>query len=187
VGYKEIKFMKNLIVYYSFTGNNKKLAEYLRIKLGCDIARIETVKKRTGFSILFDLLFKRKPSIKKIDHYLWNYEHIIFIAPVWAGKIATPLKSFLTRENENIKTYSFITLCGGGSPNQKEKIQNELRSIVQKKPLNVVELWVNDLLSDEKKNTMKYTSGFRIESDGFGKFENQINDFVKEEEQIAIV
>jgi flavodoxin len=179
--------MKNLIVYYSFTSNNEKVAEYLRNQLSCDIARIETVKKRTGFSILPDLVFNRKPAVKNIRHYLWNYEHVIFIAPIWAGKIATPLKSFLVREKENIKSYSFLTLCGGGNPKQKQNIENQLLSIVDKKPVSHIELWVNDLLNAEKKNTIKNKTGFKIEDGDLAKFESQLRSFIKEENMVNAI
>jgi flavodoxin len=177
--------MENLIVYYSFTRNNEKLAEHLQTRLGCHIAKIETERKRSGLSIMLDLIFKRKPVVKPIPYYLWNYKHIIFIAPVWAGKIATPLKSFLTHEKKNIKSYSFITLCGGGDAKQKENIRKELSSIVQQEPTGVLELWVNDLLPVEKRNTIKYTSGFRAEADDVAKFETKIANFVKDENLVA--
>jgi flavodoxin len=179
--------MKNLIVYYSFTKNNEKLAEYLRSKLNCDSVKIETVKKRNGLSILLDLVFKRKPELKTIPYYLRDYDHVIFIAPVWAGKIAMPMTSYMMNEKRNIKSYSFITLCGGGNPNQKSKIQSELVSLLEKEPSNVLELWINDLLTAEKKNSVKYTSGFRIEPEGVGQFENKLRDFIKEENLIGAV
>jgi flavodoxin len=179
--------MKNLIVYYSFTNNNEKLADYLRKKLNCDAVKIETVKKRSGFSILLDLVFKRRPELKTIPYYLRDYDHVIFIAPVWAGKIAMPMTSYMTNEKRNIKSYSFITLCGGGNPNQKDKIRNELGSLLGKEPSNVLELWVNDLLTPEKKNSVKYTSGFRIGPEGVGQFENKLRDFIKEENLVSAI
>jgi flavodoxin len=178
--------MKNLIVYYSFTRNNEKLAKHLQEQLNCDIAEIETVKKRNGFSILLDLVFKRIPKIKPIQPHLPDYDHLIFISPVWAGKIATPLKSFLMSEKERIKAYSFITICGGGNPKQKQSIEGGLALATQKKPLNVVELWISDLQAADKKDTMKNTTGFRIEADGLARFESQIRDFIKEENLIGV-
>lgn len=176
-------FMKTLIVYYSFTANNEKLAKYMRQQLNCDIAKIETIKKRTSLSILLDLMFNRKPAIKPVPYSLQDYDHIVFIAPIWAGKIATPLKSLLIYERLNIKQYSFITLCGG-RVGQKEKIQKELISIVQRPPLKLLELWINDLLPAGQRDTIKHTSGFRIEPDGFGKFERKLKEFIKEENMI---
>lgn len=175
--------MKTLIAYYSFTQNNEKLARYLQKQLNCDIVKIETTKKRNSFSILLDLMFKRKPEIKAVPYYLQDYEHVIFIAPIWAGRIATPMKSFLINEKARIKQYSFITLCGGGA-GQKEKIQSDLVTTLQKPPVKLLELWVNDLLPAQKKDTIKYTSGFRIETDGFAPFESQLRNFIKEENMI---
>jgi flavodoxin len=172
--------MKNLIVYYSFTNNNEKLAEYLTGQLRCERIRLTTVKKRNGFSILLDLVFHRKPKVNTIPVLLKDYDHIIFVAPIWAGRIATPLRSFLTDHCQDIRSYSFITLCGGGNAQQKENIQKELLSIVRKAPEKVLELWVNDLLPADKKNTVRYTSGHRIGSDELTVFESRIRDFIGE-------
>jgi hypothetical protein len=173
-------------VYYSFTRNNEKLAEHLQEQLNCDIAEIETVKKRNSFSILLDLIFKRIPKLKAIEPRLSNYDHVIFISPIWAGKIATPLKSFLMCEKEKIKTYSLITICGGGNPKQKQNIEGELTLITQMKPLNVMELWINDVLPAERKETIKSTSGTRIEAADLAKFESKIRDFIKAENLIIV-
>jgi len=172
--------MKTLVVYYSFTENNEKLAKYIWQQLQCDIVKIETLKKRTGLSILLDLMFNRKPSIKPVPYYLRDYDHVIFIAPIWAGKIAMPMKTFLTDEKENIKHYSFITLCGGGNPNQKLKIEKELHAIVGKAPDRLTELWINNLLTAEKKNTVKNTSAYRIDPGEFLQFSNQIADGISQ-------
>jgi multimeric flavodoxin WrbA len=136
--------------------------------LNCDIVRIETTKKRNGFSILFDLIFDRKPEIKPVPYYMQDYDHVIFVAPVWAGRIAMPMKSFLINQKSNIREYSFITLCGG-NPGQREKIQGELEMTLQHSPVKLVELWVKDLLTAEKNGTTKNTSAFRIDANGFGK------------------
>jgi flavodoxin len=176
--------MKTLIAYYSFTQNNEKLAKHLQRQLNCDIAKIETTKSRTGLSILLDLVFRRKPEIKSMPYYLHDYDHLIFVAPIWAGRIAMPMKSFLVNQKHDIKQYTFITLCGGGSPGQKEKIQNELVATLEKPPLRLLELWINDLLPAEKKDTIKYTSGFRIEADGLAHFESQLKNLISEENMV---
>jgi flavodoxin len=175
--------MKTLIAYYSFTQNNEKLAKHLQRRLNCDIVKIETTKNRNGLSILLDLIFKRNPEIKPVPYYLQDYDHVIFIAPIWAGRIAMPMKSFMTQERLNLEQYSFVTLCGGNA-GQKEKIEKELVSIVGKSPVRFLELWVNHLLPADRKNTIKDTSGFRIEADGFGPFEEQLIDFIKEESPV---
>jgi flavodoxin len=159
--------MKKLIAYYSFSENNKKLAEFLLKELNCDLVRIETVKKRSGLSILLDLIFKRKPEVKQVPYYLRDYDHIIFIAPIWASKIAMPLTSFMKAEKSNVKSYSFITVCGG-RPGQKEKITKELVATIGKAPLSVVELWTNNL-KNEPENGLKRGRIDRLQLEVFGK------------------
>ena len=46
--------MKTLIVYYSFTQNNEALARMLQTRLDCEMLKIETVKRRSTFSIFLD-------------------------------------------------------------------------------------------------------------------------------------
>ena len=170
--------MKALIVYYSFTENNEKLAKHLRKFLNCDIVRLETIKRRSGLSIMLDLMFHRSPALKTVPYYLRDYDHVIFIAPIWAGKIAMPLRTFLKKEKANIKRYSFITLCSG-TPGQKDKIEKELTSVLNIMPENVIELWINNLLPADKKDTIKYTSGYRIQPDELWKFEKELEPVSK--------
>src|SRR5262245_16539209 len=100
--------MKTLIVYYSFTENNKRLAHHLQRKLHCNLERVETVRKRNGFSVFLDIAFNRKPAIKPLTHELKNYGHVVFLSPVWAGRIAAPLRSLLMSQSSKIGQYSFV-------------------------------------------------------------------------------
>ena len=170
--------MKPLIAFYSFTHNNKLLAKHLQNELGCDLLEIQEEKKRKGISILLDLIFNRTPKIKTHLHDVASYDHCILISPVWAGKIATPLKSFLLKEKKNIKEYSFITVCGGGNPNQKEKLAGQFTSLLSQRPTSICELWINDRLPKDKQNTIKYTSGYRIGDDDLDVFSEKIRGFL---------
>src|SRR5688572_17048701 len=168
--------MNTLIVYYSFTKNNELLAGQLQQRLGADIFKIETLKRRSAFSIFLDLLFKRKPSIRKHQLQLRNYDQIVFIAPIWAGKIAGPLVTFLNEEKSNIRRYSFISLCGGGT-GQQEKIEQELLTILSHEPEKVTELWISDLISADKKKNVTTVSGYRIQQGDWVKYKGKIDDF----------
>lgn len=169
--------MKAVIVYYSYSGNNVALAKELRLRFGCDIVKIEEKKKRTGFTIMLDLLFKREPKIHDTGILLKDYNPVIFIAPIWDAKIATPLRSYLRKERRNINNYAFITVCGG-RPRQKEKITNELYQLTGKMPIVVSELSVNDLLADDLKNQVKFISAYRVKDEDLYAFRKPIQDFV---------
>jgi multimeric flavodoxin WrbA len=68
--------------------------------LNCNILRIKELKKRTGFSIFLDTFLNRTPRIEDQEEKIKDYDHVILVAPVWAAKIATPLKSFLAEGKE---------------------------------------------------------------------------------------
>jgi flavodoxin len=147
--------MKNLITYYSFSGNNECLAQELQKRLDGDIQKIIELKPRKSIDILLDLIFKRKSQIEKSDFDLRQYDRSILIAPVWAGKIATPLRSFIELEQANFKEYLFITVCTG-SDGQEVKITDELVRLIQKKSKMVMQLKIKDLFPSERKEEVKY-------------------------------
>ncbi len=170
--------MKTIVVYYSNTHNNEILAHDLQKKLSCDILKIEEVKKRTGLTIFLDLLFDRTPKLKDHSISLELYSDIIFVSPIWASKIASPLKAFMLKEKQHIKRYSFISLCGGVK-GQLEKIKKQLLKILKREPKAVKELCINDLLVSERKNTIEYTSGYRVLPADLENFKGKIDEFLR--------
>jgi flavodoxin len=166
--------MKSLIVFYSHSGNNEKLAYRLKELVGCDIYKISEVKKRKTISILIDLLFKRTPKLATPTICVKDYDSIIFVAPIWGGKIASPMKAFIEQEKNNFAKYFYITLCNSGI-GQKEKIVEQLNSIVQRKPGEVIELSINNLLPEEKKFKIKHTFNFKISKQDLEMFDQEID------------
>ena len=142
--------MSNLIVYYSFSGNNRLLANYLQEKLGYDLYEIKERGHRSMFKILFDLVFSNDPSVKTPSVDFGDYDHVILIAPIWASKIGTPLKSMIKSQRENIHSYSFISFCGYEKVGQKTKIAGQLTDLIGKRPESIFEIKVSDLFSSPK-------------------------------------
>jgi flavodoxin len=170
--------MNTLIVYYSYSGNNEALAKELQKRLTCDMQQIKEVKIRKGLTILLDLIFNRRSNIKKLDVQMNQYERFILIAPIWGGKIATPMKSFIEAEKKNLKKYSFITVCSGVA-GQDKKIKEQLLLLAGKEPENIAELKVRDLLPLEKKGKVKYETPYRIQKNDLMAFDNAIEGFIK--------
>ena len=164
------------MVFFSFTGNNRLLAKEIQTLSGCDIYEIEELTKRSGIRILFDILFRRNPGIKRTIIQLSQYDHIILSAPIWAGRIANPLKTFLNLEKNNIREYSFITLCGAGG---NKHLVEELTKLCGKKPVALMELTVNSLLPAEKRDKIKYTSGYKIQLQDLASYRRSIARFLQ--------
>lgn len=168
--------MKTLIVYYSFTHNNELLAQELQKQSACDILKIEEVKPRNGLTFLWDFIFNRKPAIAYSPLAPDYYDRFIFLAPVWAGRIASPLKTFLYKERIKIKQYSFITLCGGAK-GQREKIVNELMAILHKAPDSVMELRLSDLSRPSLKKAGPTSQ--QIVPEDLKEFQSSIDEFLR--------
>ncbi len=95
--------MKTLIVYYSFEGNTRFIAEHIRDAIGPDADLLELcpVKEISrGFSKYFwgggQAMMKKKPALKPFNKNPDEYECIIFGTPVWAFTYAPPLATFFS-------------------------------------------------------------------------------------------
>ena len=166
--------MRIAIICYSFTQNNRVLASEISARTGGTLFTIEERKARTKFTILFDLIFNRVPKIKDIPGLSNHFDHYILVAPVWGGKIASPLRALVLKIRSSLTSYSFITVCGG-APDQKQKIVHELTTLVHKEPLMVTELSLSSYLGHPKG-----ILDFKISNEQLKFFAGKINEFVEE-------
>lgn len=96
---------KKLVVYYSYTGNTKMIAENIQKKLKCDILELVPAEPySTNYQTVVDEEQNNENSnrtreIKKIDKDLSQYDEIIIGSPVWWYTIAPVIRTFL-KEND---------------------------------------------------------------------------------------
>lgn len=170
--------MTTLIVYYSYTDNNALLARALQRQLDCESQRIEEVRRRSGFTILFDLLFKRHPRLKPIPLDLHRYACVVLVAPIWAGRIATPMRASIERHGPALADYAFATVCTGLA-GQAEQIEHELLDLLQRPPRAFMELKINDRLPTSQRDTIRGATRYHIGSADLVAFQPQIGRFVQ--------
>src|SRR5690554_596563 len=137
--------MSTLIVVYTRSKNNLLLAQELQMRLQCKLHLLTEVKPRSGFSVLLEPLFPAKTELVDTEISLTPYEQIIFVAPVWWKRVAAPMRLFMQQHKEEVKKYSFITMCNG-VVGQKEKLEEELTALLGQRPVAVTELWVGSLI-----------------------------------------
>ena len=96
---------KTLIVFYSYTGNTRKLANHIHTTIGGDIVEIETVALYEGE---YNSVVKQgqdevnsgyKSAIKALAVQLDKYDTIILGTPVWWYTVAPAVLTFLTENN----------------------------------------------------------------------------------------
>lgn len=110
-----------LIIYYSWSGNTRKIAQIIQKETGGDIveiipenpypssytATVEQAKK--------EIKMDYKPPIKTKIEDIEKYDIIFVGTPNWWSTIAPPVATFLTQHNLSGKTIiPFITHGGGG-------------------------------------------------------------------------
>ena len=89
-----------LVVYYSFTGNSKSIANYVKNKLHADILELEPmVPFSTDYNQVVEEWqnndIKRDVEIKKITTDLTKYKKIVLITCTWWNGISPVMKKFL--------------------------------------------------------------------------------------------
>lgn len=161
--------MNNLVVYFSYTGNTKMIANRIKEKLNCDILEVKTV---VPYSNDYDAVVNDEqnqeasnhlPKLQNINVDLSKYDRIIIGTPVWWYRVSPAIRTFLSENDlsgKNIipfatnagwlgKTFSeFKKLC----PNSK--VENEMnivydagdyktRSLITS--MEEIDKWINSL------------------------------------------
>lgn len=141
--------MKSLVVYYSRTNITKKLAEDIAGKVDADIEEIIPKVNYQG-KIGYARGGKHAISEKIIDledlkHDPSEYDMVYLGAPVWAGKAANPLITYMKMNEGKFKNVKFF-MTAGGRGFETGFNQMEEYSI---KPLKTLGLTTKEVKKDE--------------------------------------
>ena len=117
--------MKSIIVYYSYSGNTRKvalvLAEYLREKTEVEIIDLKPQDESCSFlGQCRRAFFKQRAKIETANVDLSHYDLICLGSPVWAFAPAPAMNTYLDRcfGLENKKLVLFTTY-GSGVGNER--------------------------------------------------------------------
>jgi flavodoxin len=125
--------MKILIVYYSKTGNTKKIAKEIAKNLNADLDEIKDLQYQ-GWNVLGKVMFKKETKIKYKKNPL-KYDLVIVGTPVWAWNITPPVRTYLNKNKSKIKKVAFFCTYGGNSGKTFESMEK-----LSKKPLAILKL-----------------------------------------------
>ena len=136
--------MKKLVVFYSYTGHTKMIAENIQRKLNCDILEIKPVKPySTDYQTVVDeeqnnSSVGKTPDIQKIDKNLNDYDEIIVGTPVWWYTIAPVIRTFLTQNDLSNKTIKPFATNAGWLGHTFQEIQKLCPDSRVDKGMNIV-------------------------------------------------
>jgi flavodoxin len=128
--------MKTLIVYYTRTGNTKKIAETIQQHITGDIEEIIDTKNRKGLLGYLrsgrQALAKKLADINEITHDLKAYDLIIIGTPIWVGTISSPIRTCIEHNKDDISQAAFFATSGGGNA---KKLFDEMQQLLKKQPI----------------------------------------------------
>lgn len=106
-----------LIAFYSMSGHTRDLANEIRNVVDADIEEIHEPRERHGLSgtvrALFDAVTRRTPPIRKPDRDPAGYDLLLLGGPVWAGRMAAPVRSYARRYGAQAPHVAFFCTEGG--------------------------------------------------------------------------
>ena len=96
-----------LVVFYSRTGNTRKIAIELTKTLKADIEEVEDTIGRSGpigwLKAGRDAGRKSLTKLKPLNMNPADYDLIIVGSPVWNDTVSTPIRTYLTEHRDSIK------------------------------------------------------------------------------------
>jgi flavodoxin len=136
-----VNLVKTLIVYFSRSGVTRKVAEKISVNLGADLEEITEKNKRNGiFGFLksgMEAYLERLVTIDQPKHDASQYDVVAIGTPVWAGKMSSPVRSYIANNKDKLKSVAFFATHGG---QDAQKALVGLEKYVGKKALSSVSI-----------------------------------------------
>ncbi len=108
--------MKYQVLYFTRSGNSKRVAEKLAIKLACDAIGIRDNMNWSGFIGFmkggYYAIFNKDVDIK-VTGNVDNVDELVLVTPMWAGKITPAARAFL--KMSPVAKINLVVTSGGSS------------------------------------------------------------------------
>jgi len=124
--------MEKLIIYYSFEGNTRLIADNIAKTVEADVLELKPKNeiRSKGFMKYFwggkAAMMKEKPEILPVDKDLDKYDLIFIGTPVWAWTYAPPLSTFFDTCSLSGKNVALFCCHGGGKGGIFDKMKTAL-------------------------------------------------------------
>ena len=124
--------MKTLIVYFSLEGNTDYAANRIAAGIGADLLRLQPKKAYRDKGLMKMVHGGRSaiagdaPELQDYDADLSVYDRVVIGFPVWAGRFAPPIRTFVQENAEELKgkrLVAFACQSGSGAENALGKLE----------------------------------------------------------------
>jgi flavodoxin len=111
--------VKSLVVYYSRSGNTRRVAEMIARQLGADLQElVDTIGRHGIMSWLRagrDAMKERMTKLEPLQHQPGDYDYIVVGSPVWAMHPCPAVRTFLSSNDlKGKKVALFCTMNARG-------------------------------------------------------------------------
>jgi flavodoxin len=141
-------YMKTLIVFFSLTGNTRKIAQAISEELNGTLEEIQDTRNRNGIAgyllSIMEAIFKKRSKIQEVKHDPSAYDLVIIGTPVWAFNISSPVRTYLEQKKNSINEAAFFVTCtaSGG-----KKVLQDMTNLYGKKASALLEIKEEDIKS----------------------------------------
>ena len=112
-----------LVVVYSWSGNSRRVAQWLAARHGWPVAEIADAHPRSYFRSLLDSLLRRHPAIRYEGPDPGDFRTVVLVSPIWAWRLAGPMRSFVTQHKEALQRVAVASTMGGaGASNAVQEV-----------------------------------------------------------------
>lgn len=153
--------MNIAVVSYSYSGNNDRFATCVAKDLSATHIKINTQKPMTMRRIILDMIFGQTPKVQPCPSKLKQFDLVLFVAPIWMGHIASPLRAYLQYIKSSTQAYGFFSISGGAD-GENIKLPGELLKRAGSKPAILIDLHTKDFIPQHSKPTRSATSTYKI-------------------------
>lgn len=108
--------MDILVLYYSYTGHTRKVAEALARQLGADLREIECPAYRRWYgplAMFLDILTGHRPHVQPLGSPGSYYGLVVVGGPVWAAQAAPPVMRALEECGRHFRRTGLFVTCRG--------------------------------------------------------------------------
>lgn len=120
--------MKTLVIWYSYTGKTKQIAEDLAKKESADLVEVKEKKSRSKFNAyVFGSLAARGRKPADLQDFTCNFSHyekIIVAMPIWAGYPAPPMNNIISLLPRGKAVELMMTSGSGSSKGTSEETKS---------------------------------------------------------------
>lgn len=139
--------MKTLVAFYSLTGNTSLVASKIAALLHADTDRILTEVPYEGgwgyAKAAYHSLIGRKVAIKASGVTPQDYDLVVVAGPVWSGRIAPPVRTYLANYRGQFRRVAFCVTQGGTSPG---KALQQMETISGAKPVETMSVQAKEVV-----------------------------------------